>query len=546
MKVHPKHLKRYKDIAMLFLRHGNSELAKYGDLAGESEGGGEAEADASELTEDLERLGSTFVKIGQLLSTRSDLLPPVYLDALSRLQDDVEPLPYEDIEKAVQEQLGVKLSKAFESFDEHPVGSASIAQVHRATLRSGREVVVKVQRPNARKEMVTDLDSLQEIADFLTEHTEFGKRYEVGRLLDEFRSSLMRELDYGKEANNLKELRRNLEDFHRLVVPEVVDDFSTSLILTMDYLPGTKVTSISGAALNDIDGEGLTNEIFKAYLKQILVDGFFHADPHPGNLLLMKDHRIAILDLGMVGRLNQRMRDQMLHLLAGISHGDGIQAAEAAIRMGESRGAEIERKKFTSRVEELVGESCHAELGRLQVGSVILKVMDACADAGIRIPAEINLLGKAMMNLDKIGESLSVNFDPSAAIRQNLGYISLSRVKDSFSIATLMGALSELKEIVGHLPRRANEILELVSTNKLQVKVDAIDEKKLIMGLQKIANRITAGLILAALIVGSALLANIETSFKLWGYPGLAILFFFVAGGGALALLYQIFFKDES
>lgn len=274
---------------------------------------------------------------------------------------------------------------------------------------------------------------MQEIAEFLDEHTEFGRRYEVGRILAEFRGSLMRELDYNKEARHLYELRSNLKEFHLLVIPEVIDDYSTSLVLTMEYLPGKKITSLSGAVLNDIDGDTLADELFRAYFQQILVDGFFHADPHPGNLLLTPDHRIAVLDLGMIGRLNHRLRDQLIHLLAAISHGDGIETAEAAIRIGEPRGEEINRHKFINQIEELVGEAKNTRLEGLQVGAVVLLVMQACADSGIRIPAEINLLGKTLMNLDRVGIALSPRFDPTAAIRKNIETISSKRVKDSFN-----------------------------------------------------------------------------------------------------------------
>ncbi len=546
MKLGPTHLKRYKDVAILFMKHGNAELANRGDFAESPEvASTEVKKNAEDLAGDLERLGPTFVKIGQLLSTRSDLLPPVYLEALSRLQDDVEPVAYEEIEAIVQEQLGVRISKAFEHFEKEPIGAASLGQVHRATLRGGRQVAVKVQRPHIRKEIITDLESLQEIAEFLDEHTEFGRRYETGRILSEFRGSLMRELDYNKEARHLYELRSNLKEYPLLVIPEVIDDYSTSLVLTMEYLSGTKITSLSGAVLNDIDGDSLADELFRAYLQQILVDGFFHADPHPGNLLLTPDHRIAVLDLGMVGRLNYHLRDQLIHLLAAISHGDGIETAEAAIRIGEPRGEAINRNKFIKEIEELVGEAKNTRLEGLQVGAVVLLVMQACADSGIRIPAEINLLGKTLMNLDNVGIALSPRFDPTAAIRRNLETISSKRVKDSFSIATLMGAITETKDFMGALPRRMNEILELVSSNKLRVKVDSIDERRLMQGLQKIANRITEGLILAALIVGSSMLARVDTDFRIWGYPGIAMIFFFAAALGGGILIIQIWSTDE-
>lgn len=546
MKISPIHLKRYKDVAMLILKHGNSDLVRDSGVSGDlASGNEEARGEAESLADDLEKLGPTFVKIGQLLSTRSDLLPPVYLDALSRLQDNVEPVPYAEIERVVQEQLGVRISKAFQSFDPTPVGAASLGQVHRAVLHGGREVAVKVQRPGVRSEIAADLDSLNEVAEFLDHHTDFGRKYETARILGEFRDSLLRELDYQKEARHLIELKENLRDFRHLRIPGVVDAYSTSFMLTMDYLPGTKITSLSGVVRVDLDGRPLADEIFKAYLKQILVDGFFHADPHPGNLLLTPEHDVAILDLGMVGRLNQRVRDQLMHLLAGISHSDGAQVAEAALRLGTPKNPDFDRRKFINEIETILGESKNARLADLQIGGVVLLVMQACAGAGIRIPAEITLLGKTLMNLDRVGIALSPDFDPREAIRRHLEMISEARLKDSFSIAGLMGALTETKDFLGKLPRRMNEIIELISTNQLRVKVDSIDEHKLMVGLQKVANRITVGLLLSSFIVGSSMLARVETPFRIFGYPGLAMVFFFIAAVGALLLMIQILFKDE-
>jgi len=294
-----------------------------------------------------------------------------------------------------------------------------------------------------------------------------------------------------------------------------------------------------------VDGSTLADELFRAYLKQILVDGFFHADPHPGNLLLTPEHDLAILDLGMVGRVNQRTRDQLVHLIAGISHGDGIQVAEAALSMGEIKDPDIDRTAFINTIEDLVGEAKNTNLADLKIGAVILQVMQVCANSGIRIPAQINLLGKTLMNLDLVGETLSPRFDPNEAVRRNLENIAQARIKDSFSLAGLMGALSETKDFVTNLPRRMNEIVELVATNKFRVKVDTIDEHKMMVGLQKVANRITIGLLLASFIIGSALLARVETSFRIFGYPGLAMLFFLVAAIGATILIFQILFKDE-
>lgn len=546
MKLAPTHLRRYKDVAWLFMKYGGRVISADANFSDVFNGDApEAAEDATMLASDLERLGPAFVKIGQLLSTRADLLPPPFLDALSRLQDQVEPVPVEQIKKAIEEELGVRISKAFEEFDDKPLAAASLGQVHVGVLRGGRRVAVKVQRPEIRREITADLDSLEEVAGFLDEHTDFGRKYELARLVDQFRASLFHELDYLREAANLEELRRNLAGFTRLTVPEVVADYSTGRVLTMDYLPGAKITSLSGAVMTDLDGSVLAEELFNAYLKQILVDGFFHADPHPGNLLLTHDRKIAILDLGMTGRIQQRMRDQLVHLLAGISEGNGVQTAEAAMSIAEAREESIDRAGFTTAVEEIVGTAKSRNLSDIDMGTIVLQVTRASVEAGLRIPQEMSMIGKALLNLDRVGTVLSPGFDPQQAIHRNLAGISQARIKETLTSANLMGMLTEAKQFLAQLPLRMNRIFDLVADNKVKLTVDSLDEKALIQGLQKVANRITTGLILAALIVGSSMLARVDTSFHLFGYPGFAIILFLLAAAGALILFFQILFKDR-
>ncbi len=546
MKIAPANLRRYKDVAWLLMKYGGRVVSAEASFSEVFDGDApEAAEDATILANDLERLGPAFVKIGQLLSTRADLLPPPFLDALSRLQDQVEPVPAGQIKAVIEEELGVRISKAFVEFDDKPLAAASLGQVHVAVLRGGRQVAVKVQRPEIRQEIAADLDSLEEIAGFLEAHTAFGRKYELARLVEQFRASLFRELDYLREAANLEELRRNLAGFPRLVVPEVVADYSTGRVLTMDYLPGAKITSLSGAVMTDLDGSVLAEELFNAYLKQILVDGFFHADPHPGNLLLTHDRKIAILDLGMTGRIQQRMRDQLVHLLAGISEGNGVQTAEAAMSIAEAREESIDRAGFTNAVEEIVGAAKSRNLADIDMGTIVLQVTRASAEAGLRIPQEMSMMGKALLNLDRVGTVLSPGFDPQQSIRRNLAGISQARIRETLTSANLMGMLTEAKQFVGQLPLRLNRIFDLIADNKLKLTVDSLDEKGLIQGLQKVANRITTGLILAALIVGSAMLARVDTSFRLFGYPGFAIVLFLVAAAGALVLFFQILVKDR-
>ncbi|MDQ1520989.1 MAG: ubiquinone biosynthesis protein, partial [Actinomycetota bacterium] len=297
-----KHLVRYGEIARLILKHGRSNVVGDNGFDDPSANGDHATtADAEQLAAELESMGPTFVKLGQVLSTRADVLPPVYLHALARLQDNVAPMPFEDVQRVVATELGTRISRAFSEFSERPAAAASLGQVHKARLRDGRPVAVKVQRPDIRDRIVDDMDVIEELATFVDDHTEMGRRYGFAAMVEEFRGSLMAELDYRTEARNLTAVHGNLAHYDRIVVPLPVDDYTTSRVLTMDWVPGRNLGSLGPLGRLELDGCDLADELFRAYLDQILVDGLFHADPHPGNVLITDDGRVALVDMGMVG-----------------------------------------------------------------------------------------------------------------------------------------------------------------------------------------------------------------------------------------------------
>ena len=547
VSLKPDRLKRYKDVTMLLMKYGRSDLVKQAGLEDhldlDESSLAEHAPEAKELAADLEKLGPTFIKLGQLLSTRADLLPPPYLEALSRLQDQIEPFPYEEVDRIVSSELGVRISKAFSEFEQKPLAAASLAQVHLAYMRDGRAVVVKVQRPDIREQIVEDLEILEEISTFIDEHTEVGKRYEFHNLLLSLRRSLLREMDFKLEANNLGTFAENLREFDRIVIPQPVDDFTTSRILTMDYIPGKKITELSPLRMMEIDGEGLARELFRAYLKQILLDGFVHVDPHPGNVFLTDDEDIALLDLGMVSRLLPRFQDNLLRLLIAISEGRGEEAADITIQMGEPKSGFM-KGEFTRRVAELVAEHGESSLSRLNSGQVALEITKISADCWFRLPMEFTLVAKALLNLDRVVYALDPNFEPAAVIRQRSTEILQRNLMKSMTPANLINGVVELKEFAEKLPSRINRILDTVGNNELKVNVDAIDEKMIVEGFQKVANRITLGLILAALIVGAAMLMRVETSFKILGYPGLPMIFFLLAAIAGIGLVASIVSTD--
>jgi predicted unusual protein kinase regulating ubiquinone biosynthesis (AarF/ABC1/UbiB family) len=548
LSLHPSHLKHYKDIAAILWKYGRSDLVKSAGLeqyrpdAPES---AKAAAEAKELADDLEKMGPTYIKLGQLLSTRPDILPPAYMEALTRLQDKVEPFPFQEVEKIIAAELGVRISKAFQEIDPKPLAAASIGQVHKAVLRDGRQVAIKVQRPGIRERMIEDLDVLAEIAEFLDSHTEMGRRAQFSLVLGEFRRMLLRELDYSEEAANLITMGHNLANFPRIVVPQPIEDYSTSRVLTMEYVTGQKITALSPVVRVELDGEALAEELFKAYLQQILVDGFFHADPHPGNIFLTDDSRIALLDLGMAARISPTLQEDLLRLVLAISEGQGDDAVDFALKNGEKLEG-FNEQKLRRDVADLVARQRDADLRRSQIGTVMLEIRRIAQESSLRLPPELSLIGKTLLNLDQIGWTLAPTFNPAASIRRNAASLLQKRFWKSLSPGNLFTRALEMREFLQQLPKRVNHIMDTVMNNDLRVKVDAIDEVYLMTGFQKVANRITMGLILAALIIGAALLMRVETPFRLFGYPGLAIILFLLAALGGVIMMFHILFRDEA
>ncbi|MBV9926464.1 MAG: AarF/ABC1/UbiB kinase family protein [Acidobacteria bacterium] len=548
LSLRPEHLKRYKDMALLLVRYGRADLVRSAGLEEAIEGSQPVvEVDAEKLENlaaDVERMGPTFIKLAQLLSTRADLLPQPYIDALTRLQDKVEPFPFTEVEQIVAGELGVRISKAFSHFESKPIAAASLGQVHRAALRDGREVVVKVQRPGIREEMSKDMDVLSDMAAFLDSHTEAGRKYEFTPLLEEFRKNLLRELDYRLEARNLVIFANNLREFDNIVVPQPVDDYTTSRVLTMDYISGKKITKLSPLAKIELDGYQLAQHLFQAYLHQILIDGFFHADPHPGNVFLTDDGRIALIDLGMVARVAPRPQENLIQLLLAISEGKGDDAADITIKMGEAKTG-FDEKMFRKHVADLVLENQNAQLENLDSGRVVLRIQQIAGEANFRLPSEFTMIAKTLLNLDQVVHTLDPKFDPNFAIRAYADVIMERRFKKSLSAGNLYGTVLELKEFVDKMPARVNQLVDTLTSEGIRINADVVDEHALLASLHKIANRITVGLLLAALIVGAALMMRVESSWTILGYPGIAMIFFLLAAVGAVVLVINIMFFDE-
>jgi len=545
LSLNPRHLRHYKDLALLMLKYGRRDLVKRAGLTEllpqEAERDERAAAAAEHLAADVERLGPTYIKLGQLLSTRPDVVPPAYAQALARLQDRCEPLPFEQVEAVLAEELGLVASRALR-VDREPLATASMSQVHRASLEDGREIVLKVQRPGLREQVLSDLEALAGMAGFLNERTDFCSRYGVDLMFEEFRKSLLRELDFRQEAMHLFTLSANLREIEEIILPQPIIGYTTSRVLAMEFIPGTKVTELTRHERREVDGERLVDALFRAYLKQILRDGIFHADPHPGNVFLVGE-RIALIDLGMIARLAPALQQRLLQVLLAVSDNQPDEAAKALLAMGECReGADV--PGFHRGVADLLAQHHEMSFQPPQVGRALLMLLKTAGDNAIRLPVELAMIGKTLLSLDQIAHVLAPHFDPNAAIRRHAADITQGQITREASLSSLFSTAVELKNFVQHLPGRVNRILDRVADNELEVRVDAIDETRLMEGMQKVANRIALGLVLAALIVGAALMMDVPTSFRLFGYPGLAIMLFLAAAGGGMALAITILAND--
>lgn len=550
LSLRPALVRRYADLLVLLQRHLGADVIERSGLLDEIDVDvpqGDPDDVAPEgrsLADDLEERGPAYVKFGQLLATRADLLPPRLIADLSRLQDDLEPLPYDTVRAVVEEELGVRISNAFATFEEEPIAAASLGQVHAATLRDGRAVAVKVQRPGIREELEPDLAAFAELAAFVEHATTIGRTYRVTEVVEQFRRSLARELDYRREARNLVTLGENLGEFDTLVVPAPVDDYSSSRVLTMEMVDGTKVTEVGPLRHLETDAEALVDDLFRAYLQQVTIDGFVHADPHPGNILLTDDDRLALLDVGMVLRLEDSLREDLLRLVLAVSEHDPEQAADAGLRLS-TRREDADEQAFRAQIADLVGTYQDLPPSDVELGTILLEAARIAGQCGYQPPTELTLLARTLLALDQVSTALAPDYDVDEAVRRHAGELLTKASVRELSPSQMLRPLLEAKEFTEQLPARANRILGALAAGELRMQVDTVDEDRVIGAVERLANRLTAGLVLAALIIGAAMLMRFETQTTLFGYPAVALVFFVVAATGGLVLAATAFFDSR-
>jgi ubiquinone biosynthesis protein len=590
MLLAPRHLPRLAALVGLFTRYGLADFARAQGLKGiapdlddvDSEEAARGHGQAVAFRKRLVQLGPAYVKLGQVLSTRPDLLPETYIRQLEMLQDDVDPIPFDRVVDVIEGELGARLSKLFVEFHEEPLGTASLGQVHAAALRGGRAVVVKVQRPDIRPQLADDIEFFREVASFLTAHTRAGERIDMVGVIHQLERALADELDYRVEARNAASFRRALAGFPRLLIPKVIEAYTTEKVLTTERVRGVKIDDVSPLARLEHDFRPVAEELTQAYLKMITIDGHFHADPHPGNVFVVLpehenpmtpseivanerretprpavtplarieeqarhaaaqqpddvDAKLAVIDFGMTARLSTTMREEIVRLLLSISDNRGDEAAATLVELGDQL-ASFDRTAYTRETASLIARNYDLAVGEVEAGRILYELINTAYQHGLRLPAELTLLAKALFNLDAITRSLDPSFSPIEAIREFANQMAAERVRRELSPRRLFQLVTEGGELLNALPHRLDLITERMSANEFQIRMDVPQTEALLGGMRKVANRIFSGLVLAGLIIASAMLLPYRRSLGTAG--------FWIAGAIGLYMVVSIWIKDR-
>jgi ubiquinone biosynthesis protein len=512
------HLNRSRQIARVLLSHGwdflrNNEDRDVGPTSVAPN------ARPLHLRLALEELGTTFIKLGQILSTRADLLPPEYLVELQKLQDSAPPVPYEEIQQAVVTELGQTVEQLFAEFNQVPLAAASIGQAHAAVLWDGTEVVVKVRRPGVVEQVNEDLEILKELAATAGRHLGFAERYDLPGLVEEFSQTLRAELDYIREGHSAERFAANFASDPHIHVPRVFWEVTTSRVLTLERIRGIKINDLEALDEQGTDRRWLAQYATNVVLKMVCEDGFFHADPHPGNFFIEQDGAIALIDFGMVGVLDERTQDLLADLLITINHQDADRLVDVFLDLGVTR-QRIDRALVCHDIERLLSSYWGLPLGELKVTALLNDVYSVMRRHHLRLPPNLALLLKTVIMI----EGLGVNLDPDFQLTNSLTPYTERLVLRQYSPARWVRGFGraslDLAKLGAELPQHVRRIVAAAENGNLQIGMRPEGFDPVLNRLERIANRIVLGVIAAAFINGLAVLVSVyrPPGWERWGW----------------------------
>ncbi len=487
----------------------------------------------------FEELGPTFIKFGQLLSNRSDIVPPEVVAELTRLQDRAPAFSLAEVRETVLAELHRSPEELFGEFEPAPMAAASIAQVHRATLRSGERVVVKVQRPGIQRQVAVDLNILQLLAYGLERYLPESRAFAPVDLVKFFRKTIGRELDFVTEGRNAARFRHNFAGEPGIVIPEVHWPLTTPRVLVMEDVEGVRVDDSARLDALGIDRREIAQKGARAFLKQVFEDRFFHADPHPGNFSVLPDGRIALVDFGMAGRLDGDLLEELAHVVLAVSEWDASRAARHLLRL-RLLDEEIDEDAFRSDLAYMIESYAGRPLKDINLGQVLNETIYIAARYRIRVPPDFVLLGKAVVTMEGVGRRLDPEFDMVAAARDYARRYALSRFSPGRVKERVEDMAGDILHLLRGLPGDLQLIVRKATRGKLKLEFEHRGLDTFIMEMDRSSNRIAFGLVVAALIVGSSVVTLSDRGPHLFGLPLLGLAGFVLTGLLGLRLIFGI------
>jgi len=534
-----RNLKRYRQIVGIFIKYGFAEVVDRMNLGAYLQFGRrifrkESESvkrlsQAERIRLALEDLGPTFIKLGQLLSTRSFLIPADMLDELTKLQDEVKPLPFEKIQTYIEKELGGAMTDIFSDFEEVATASASIAQAHRATTKEGQRVVVKIQRPDVANLIRTDLDILADLARLMDKYIPESRQFDPQGMIRELAQNAKRELDFINEGRNIEIFARNFTEFENVEVPTVFWEYSTERVLTTEYVDGIKISDIELLKKSGCDPEFIAQTGARFILKQIFEDGFFHADPHPGNIFV-KDKKIIVpVDFGIMGRLDEQLMEELSDLLIGIIQKDSDLIIRVLINLG-SLDEDQETRTLRADISGFIDRYYALPIKRINMKAIMTDVFELMSKHQLRTPSSLLLLMKSMGTYEDLARKLYPDFEMFSLARPYVRKLMLRRLDLSRIAYQGVKTLRDLYDLLKVAPRELELLLKKIKRGQFAIELQDRGLQNLMDEIDRSSNRIAFSLIIAALIVGSSLILSFETGPLFLGYPLLGILGFLFAG----------------
>ncbi|MFK5926775.1 MAG: AarF/ABC1/UbiB kinase family protein [Desulfuromusa sp.] len=545
-------IKRYRQVLGILIKYGFGHIVEqlnidyYLELGKRIVSLGTASRELERLTQAarfrlaLEELGPTFIKFGQLLSTRSDIVPAEALKELQKLQDHLPAVPTEQIMAQIHRELGYPTEELFKDFEDLPLATASIAQVHRGTLKTGEQIVCKIRRPGIEPIIETDIDIMMGLAYLIEKHLPGGELYDPIGLIKEFRRTIHRELDFSREGRTTERFAANFKDDETIHIPKVFWDYTGSTVLTLEYIDGIKISRHDELKAAGFDLQVIARNGANNFLKQVFIHGLFHADPHPGNLHVLPGNVICIFDFGMVGRLDDDLKLHLTELLLCILHRDVGRLIRQLLYSGELHD-ESNLKNLKRDLTEFIDDYYDILLQDLQVGKLLIDFVGILTEHQIKFPSNLMLLSRALFVMEGLGKQLDPEFNMVEQLKPFAEQIIKNRYSPSSIAKDAAQTLQSYQALGKSLPKDIKEFINRINHNKFKIDLEHRGLERLANDLDKSTNRISFSMVIAALIIGSSLIMQIDKGPMLFGFPMLGLLGYSVAGflgfGLAIAIL---------